>query len=401
MATIEQVAHLQSFPSVEAMDAHLQRFFTLSKHQLSDTRRKVLEYMQTRAVKVVGVCNAKVRTIAAAVGCSTRTVQRAIDFAVDCGLIREELRWHENGAQASTVYVFQNELSGGLSPSPVTPYTLLDLSHSSATPKPTEVIVNDVRDCDSKFDSMTFIPSYIPRNFAYHAHLYFGDPVEVTALWRAAVEGFRVLGEKVDAVFACGALTDAIVSKQYKDEKGEPVRNFRSFFKGALIRIFRRLEENEAVRQQNAENAPIRQFAQKSAVPNVSTDALDELLRMKAAALESDPQADEPVVQPSADDREDALIAETLRSETHHTARAKWIDVLSAAAVQVSPSAYQRWWSQSRGVAEVDGKLIVAVDTEMERGWLETYARTIAELAQQPVRIVVSSTAPLSTTTAG
>ncbi|WP_338449610.1 helix-turn-helix domain-containing protein [Niallia oryzisoli] len=104
----ETIKHYQSFVTVEEMDKAVRGFLYKFKSSLSDGAVKVLHFLWTYSVKVVGVSFAKYDTMAEAVGLSRRTVIRAVNTLEELGFIKKIPTARMNGKQGVNLFVIQS-----------------------------------------------------------------------------------------------------------------------------------------------------------------------------------------------------------------------------------------------------------------------------------------------------
>lgn len=98
---------LQSFNSVAEFNQNMNYHYTNIKDTLTKSYDKVFFEMKKHACKVAGVCWLKQSTIADRTKVSLPTVERAIKFLVNNGVIKVVHTKRKNGLNGAAYYVFQ------------------------------------------------------------------------------------------------------------------------------------------------------------------------------------------------------------------------------------------------------------------------------------------------------
>ncbi|NHN35580.1 helix-turn-helix domain-containing protein [Paenibacillus agricola] len=103
----EQARQLQTFKSVEEMDAHVLAFIQTYGLTLNETSLKVLEICCRHSLRAFGVSWLSNKSIAAMVQASTRTVQRSIDRLEQLNIIKRKETYERNGGQGTNLIIIQ------------------------------------------------------------------------------------------------------------------------------------------------------------------------------------------------------------------------------------------------------------------------------------------------------
>jgi hypothetical protein len=104
---------LQPFSSVEEMNQHMNLHYLTFKHEITDRFNEIFFLIKKYACLVAGVCWLKQESIASLVDVSVKTVERAVKFFKELGVMKIYHTKRANGLNGNCYYVlqpFQGEL---------------------------------------------------------------------------------------------------------------------------------------------------------------------------------------------------------------------------------------------------------------------------------------------------
>jgi predicted transcriptional regulator len=99
---------LATFENVDKMNLFIRKVLYNLKHKLTPSAIKVLKKMSQYACKYPGVCWVKIKTLAAEIGVSERTIKRAIKLLEELGIIEKYLTMRSGGGYGHPVFVINN-----------------------------------------------------------------------------------------------------------------------------------------------------------------------------------------------------------------------------------------------------------------------------------------------------
>lgn len=99
---------LSTFENVDKMNLFIRKVLYNFKHKLTPSAVKVLKKMSQYACKYPGVCWVKIKTLAAEIGVSERTVKRAVKLLEELGIIVKYLTIRRGGGYGHPVFVINN-----------------------------------------------------------------------------------------------------------------------------------------------------------------------------------------------------------------------------------------------------------------------------------------------------
>jgi hypothetical protein len=98
---------LKTFTSVEEMNVHMNLQYVCIKSRLTKSFDQIFHLIKKYACKVAGVCWLKQEKIAALAGVSAKTVERALQFLKEQGIVKIYHTKRTNGLNGSCYYVLQ------------------------------------------------------------------------------------------------------------------------------------------------------------------------------------------------------------------------------------------------------------------------------------------------------
>jgi hypothetical protein len=98
---------LKTFSSVEEMNVHMNLQYVSIKSRLTKSYNQIFHLIKKYACKVAGVCWLKQEKIAALAGVSAKTVERAMQFLKENGIMKIYHTKRSNGLNGSCYYVLQ------------------------------------------------------------------------------------------------------------------------------------------------------------------------------------------------------------------------------------------------------------------------------------------------------
>jgi hypothetical protein len=98
---------LKNFTSVEEMNVHMNLQYVSIKSRLTKSYDQIFHLIKKYACKVAGVCWLKQEKIAALAGVSAKTVERALQFLKENGIVKIYHTKRSNGLNGSCYYVLQ------------------------------------------------------------------------------------------------------------------------------------------------------------------------------------------------------------------------------------------------------------------------------------------------------
>lgn len=108
MTYIPKLAYeLQSFKSLSEMNQHMNYHFSALKDQLTKSNDVIFHLIKKYACKVAGVCWLKQENLASFADVSVKTVERAIKFLKENGVIKIFHTKRSNGLNGNCYYVLQ------------------------------------------------------------------------------------------------------------------------------------------------------------------------------------------------------------------------------------------------------------------------------------------------------
>jgi hypothetical protein len=108
MTFIPKLAYeLQSFASISEMNQHMNYHFAALKDQLTKSNDVIFHLIKKFACKVAGVCWLKQESLASFADVSVKTVERAIKFLKENGVIKIIHTKRSNGLNGNCYYVLQ------------------------------------------------------------------------------------------------------------------------------------------------------------------------------------------------------------------------------------------------------------------------------------------------------
>lgn len=188
---------LKTFENKQQVNETVRAFLYQYKHELTPTAVNLLKIISRFAVKIPGVCWAKISTLAELVGKASRTIHRALNQLEELGIIERRKTIRKNGGYGHPVII--------ILPQDVTSDVISDLSHRQEPTKadtskdeqpknePETKIYktkslrvnknnNDRRIDDIPLDE-SFVNKNIPREFVDQAKIGF-DALEIENLWK-------------------------------------------------------------------------------------------------------------------------------------------------------------------------------------------------------------------------
>lgn len=188
---------LKTFENKQQVNETVRAFLYQYKHELTPTSVNLLKIISRFAVKIPGVCWAKISTLAELVGKASRTIHRALNQLEELGIIERRKTIRKNGGYGHPVII--------ILPQDVTSDVISDLSHRQEPTKadtstdeqpknePETKIYktkslrvnknnNDKRIDDIPLDE-SFVNKNIPQEFVDQAKIGF-DALEIENLWK-------------------------------------------------------------------------------------------------------------------------------------------------------------------------------------------------------------------------
>jgi hypothetical protein len=98
---------LKTFTSVEEMNVHMNLQYVIIKNRLTKSFDMIFHLIKKYACKVAGVCWLKQEKLAALAGVSAKTVERAMQFLKEYGVVKIYHTKRSNGLNGSCYYVLQ------------------------------------------------------------------------------------------------------------------------------------------------------------------------------------------------------------------------------------------------------------------------------------------------------
>jgi hypothetical protein len=98
---------LRTFTGVEEMNVHMNLQYVSIKSRLTKSYDQIFHLIKKYACKVAGVCWLKQEKIAALAGVSAKTVERALQFLKENGIVKIYHTKRSNGLNGSCYYVLQ------------------------------------------------------------------------------------------------------------------------------------------------------------------------------------------------------------------------------------------------------------------------------------------------------
>lgn len=263
-ANYTQYRQLQSFECIEAMNQAIRRFLYTYGHELSESAVEVLKMLSRHACEIIGVAFPKVETIAALVGKSVRTVQRALKTLEGYGIIKRistiRTTGKHKGGNGHNVYVIQpvenvKELPTDTVDTPrVTPQmsprqeaTNDDVPSAQAAQKPAETMLDEAvysRLKNKNKDDITsatseptldesFTPDIVPEEFVKVVAPFFRSADAIFELYRRVLIAYRrsKLDKPIEDVI--GTVIKAFKQTVFAQKRGR----IRSTFNGYFYRI--------------------------------------------------------------------------------------------------------------------------------------------------------------------
>lgn len=199
--------HLSNFKDVNDFNNQFEQAMIYVKEEFTKAERVALKYLTRWAVKVVGVCNARIAKLVASthkegMGISESTFKRMLKKAVELGLIIVHNTERKNGSQSSNVYIF-NRYESVIQPTKevgiVSKSTTieapekeilnpLETSNLSNTHKPKQDIKTRSEQpsiSDLKLDA-SYTDKRIPKAFILSVSPLYDDALKIERFWKQA-----------------------------------------------------------------------------------------------------------------------------------------------------------------------------------------------------------------------
>ncbi|GCD81910.1 decarboxylase [Parageobacillus thermoglucosidasius] len=278
-ANYTQYRQLQSFECIEAMNQAIRRFLYTYGHELSESAVEVLKTLSRHACEIIGVAFPKVETIAALVGKSVRTVQRALKTLEGYGIIKRistiRTTGRHKGGNGHNVYVIQpvenvKELPTDTVDTPrVTPQMSprqetsdADVSSAQTAQKPAETMLGETvysRLKNKNKDDITsapseptleqldesFTPDIVPEEFVKVVAPFFRSADAIFELYRRVLIAYRrsKLDKPIEDVL--GTVIKAFKQTVFAQKRGRIRTTFNGYFYRvleAMLAVERRRE---------------------------------------------------------------------------------------------------------------------------------------------------------------
>ncbi|MEZ2661281.1 helix-turn-helix domain-containing protein [Aneurinibacillus aneurinilyticus] len=97
-----------TFQSIEELNLNIRRFLYDHSHELTNATINVLKTISHYSCKVIGVCWAKIDTLANTIGISRSSVERAIRILKQYGIITVQKTIRKTGGQGHNVYIISS-----------------------------------------------------------------------------------------------------------------------------------------------------------------------------------------------------------------------------------------------------------------------------------------------------
>ncbi|UPT60489.1 helix-turn-helix domain-containing protein [Geobacillus thermoleovorans] len=270
-ANYTQYRQLQSFDCIQAMNHAIRQFLYTYGHELSESAVEVLKTLSRHACDIVGVAFPKVETLAALVGKSVRTVQRALATLEQYGIIKRiptiRTNGKHKGGNGHNVYVIQpvenvKELPTDTVDTPrVTPQMSprqeasdADVSSDQVAQKPSETMLRETLHSRlNKKDDITsapsldesFTPGIVPEEFVNTVAPFFRSADAIFELYRRALIAYRrsKLDKPIEDVL--GTVIKAFKQTIFAQKRGRIRATFHGYFYRileAMLAVERRRE---------------------------------------------------------------------------------------------------------------------------------------------------------------
>ncbi|PJW21993.1 helix-turn-helix domain-containing protein [Geobacillus thermodenitrificans] len=267
-ANYTQYKELQSFDCVQAMNHAIRRFLYTYGHELSESAVEVLKILSRYACDIVGVAFPKVETIAALVGKSVRTVQRALKTLEEYGIIKRiptiRTNGKHKGGNGHNVYVIQpvenvKELPSDMPPvtpamSPRQEASNADVSSDQVAQKLAETMPCETAHSRlNKKDDITsaptldesFTPGIVPEEFVNTVAPFFRSADAIFELYRRVLIAYRrsKLDKPLEDVI--GTVIKAFKQTVFAQKRGRIRATFHGYFYRileAMLAVERRRE---------------------------------------------------------------------------------------------------------------------------------------------------------------
>jgi predicted transcriptional regulator len=252
-ANYTQYKELQSFDCVQAMNHAIRRFLYTYGHELNESAVEVLKTLSRHACDIIGVAFPKVETIAALVGKSVRTVQRALKTLEEYGIIKRiptiRTNGKHKGGNGHNVYVIQpvenvKELPSDMPPvtpamSPRQVATNADVSSAQTAQKPAETMLRETLHSRlNKKDDITsaptldesFTPDIVPEEFVKTVAPFFRSADTIFELYRRVLIAYRrsKLDKPLEDVI--GTVIKAFKQTVFAQKRGRIRTTFNGYF---------------------------------------------------------------------------------------------------------------------------------------------------------------------------
>src|SRR5690606_27868815 len=119
-ADYDALKALKTFENKQQINETVRAFLYKHKHELTPTAVNLLKIISRFAVKIPGVCWAKISTLAELVGKASRTIHRALKQLEELGIIERRKTIRRNGGYGHPIII--------ILPQDVTPDVISDLS---------------------------------------------------------------------------------------------------------------------------------------------------------------------------------------------------------------------------------------------------------------------------------
>ncbi|MBA2869960.1 putative transcriptional regulator [Anoxybacillus calidus] len=257
-ANYTQYRQLQSFDCIQAMNQAIRQFLYTYGHELSASAIEVLKTLSRHACDIVGVAFMKVETLAALVGKSVRTVQRALKTLEQYGIIKRipttRTTGKHKGGNGHNVYVIQSvkdvkELPSDMPPvtpemSPRQEASDADVPSDQAAQKPAETMscetahsrLNNKDDITSEPPATldeSFTPGIVPEEFTNTVAPFFRSADAIFDLYRRVLIAYR--RSKLDRPIE--EVLDTVIKAFKQTVFAQKRGRIRSTFNGYFYRI--------------------------------------------------------------------------------------------------------------------------------------------------------------------
>ncbi|RKH76996.1 helix-turn-helix domain-containing protein [Corallococcus sp. AB032C] len=248
-ADYNALKHLKTFENKEEINNTIRAFLYHFKHKLTPAAIATLKIVSRFAVKIPGVCWAKIGTIAELAGKTSRTIHRALNLLEETGIVKRIKTIRKNGGYGHPIIIIQPMPDLSL-PDDVTSDVTSEMSHrqeptTADTPSDqpakndSETMIlktksfrenknNNIYMHKCEIDKIeldsNFVSKEVPKEFVERVKIAFTQAIDIERLWHSTKVAFkkvwgpcRIDEESMELVFE--AWRKAV--KKYKQRKIE------------------------------------------------------------------------------------------------------------------------------------------------------------------------------------